>query len=316
MKKMINEVKVSGYVYEHDLTEKTVQNQASENFGKNFINGTLSVVTDEAGLNIVTVHYTYVTEVTKQGKPNITYQNLKRIIDSGKTWVLDGKDAATKVRLAPAAALNDFYPQGQDQVVSQQRCEGGFVTIINELQPEGSLERNSFKEDMIITSFQRIEDPNGENPDYGRLRGVVFNFRNDILPYDMVIRNPAGVNYFEAQDISKKNPLFINVRGSIVSTVVKETKTIESAFGEPTVDVVEKRQREWLVAQAGPTPYEWDNEETITAAELKEKIQDREVYLANEKKRSAEYYASKGTTTKASTSSATENIDDDEDFDF
>lgn len=315
MKKMINEVKLSGYVYEHDLAVKTVQNENSENFGKEFINGSLSVATDEAGLNVITVHYTYVTAMTKAGKPNITYQNLKRIIDSGKTWVTDGKDHATKVRLTPAAALNDFYPQGQDEVVSQQRCEGGFVTIISELQPEDSTERNSFRADMVITSFQRVEDENGEEPDYGRLRGVLFNFRNDILPYNMVIRNPAGIDYFEGKDISKKNPLFINVRGSIVSRVVKETKTTESAFGEPTVDVVERRQREWLVKTAGPNPYEWDDEESITVAEFKEKIQDREVYLANEKKRSAEYYASKGTVVKAD-NSATSNIDDDEDFDF
>ena len=314
---MINEVKISGYVYEHDLAVKTVQNENSENFGKEFINGSLSVATDEAGLNIVTVHYTYVTEMTKANKTNITYQNLKRIIDSGKTWITDGKDAATKVRLSTAAALNDFYPQGQDEVVSQQRCEGGFVTIINELQPDGSNERNSFRLDMVITSFQRVEGTDGEE-DYGRLRGVLFNFRNDILPYNMVIRNPAGVDYFEGQDISKKNPLFINVRGSIVSKVVKETKTTESAFGEPTVDIIERKQREWLVKTAGPNPYEWDTEESITIAEFKEKIQDREVYLANEKKRSADYYASKGTTTQAA-APVINNIsddDDDDDFDF
>ena len=313
---MINEVKISGYVYEHDLAVKTVQNQASENFGKEFINGSLSVATDEAGLNVVTVHYTYVTETTKAGKSNITYQNLKKIIDSGKTWVTDGKEAATKVRLTPAAALNDFYPQGQDEVVSQQRCEGGFVTIISELQPENSTERNSFKADMVITSFRRIVDEEGKEPDYGRLRGVLFNFRNDILPYDMVIRNPDGVDWFEDKDISAKNPLFINVRGSIVSRVVKTIKTTESAFGEPTVDVVERRQREWLVKTAGPNPYEWNTDETITVAELKEKMQDREVYLANEKKRSEEYYNNKGTVTKAESSSVTENINDDEDFDF
>ena len=312
---MINEVKLSGYVYEHDLAIKTVQNQQSENYGKEFINGSLSVATDEEGLNVITVHYTFVTEMTKAGKVNVTYSNLKKIIENGKTWVADGKENATKVRLTPAAALNDFYPQGQDELVSQQRCEGGFVTIVSELDPPESTSRNSFRCDMVITSFERVVDENGVEPDYGRLRGVFFNFRNDILPYNLVIRKPSGVDWFEEQDISKKNPLFINVRGSIVSKVIKTTKTTESAFGEPTVDVVERRQREWLVSTAGPVPYPWDDEESITAAELKEKAQDREVYLANEKKRSSEYYASRQAGVTKTTGSVTKNVAD-EDFNF
>lgn len=312
---MVNEVKISGYVYEHDLAIKTVQNQQSENFGKEFINGSLSVATDEEGLNVITVHYTFVTEITKKGAVNPTFTNLKRIIESGKSWVTDGKEAATKVRLSPAAALNDFYPQGQDDLVSQQRCEGGFVTIISELAPENSSERNSFKEDMIITSFERVVDEEGKEPDYGKIRGVIFNFRNDILPYNFIIRNPAGIDYFEEQDISKKSPLCIQVRGSIVSQVVKTTKTIESAFGEPTVDVVTKRQREWLIETAGPTIYDWDSETTITAAELKEKIQDREVYLANEKKRTADYYATRATSAKVDVKNVASEISE-EDFDF
>ena len=128
----VNQENVEGRVYEHDLTLKTVTNQQSENYGKEFISGSVSVATDEEGLNVLTVHYTYVTETTKQGKPNNTYTNLMRIME-GKTWVADGRDAATMVRLTPSLALNDFYPQGQTELVSQPRHEGGFVSIISEL---------------------------------------------------------------------------------------------------------------------------------------------------------------------------------------
>ena len=64
MKKMINTERIEGRVYQHNLTIKTVQNQTSANFGKEFISGNLEVAVDEAGLNIIPVHYTYVTETT------------------------------------------------------------------------------------------------------------------------------------------------------------------------------------------------------------------------------------------------------------
>ena len=41
-------------------------------------------------------------------------------------------------------------------------------------------------------------------------------------------------------------------------------------------------------------PYEFDTDETITADELKKVLQDREIYLASEKKRTEEWRASQG----------------------
>ena len=99
MKKAINTEHIEGRVYEHELTIKTVQNQQSSNYGKEFISGTLSVAVDEEGMNIVEVHFTYVTETTKAGKKNTTYTALKKIIDEGKAWITDGKDEATKVKI-------------------------------------------------------------------------------------------------------------------------------------------------------------------------------------------------------------------------
>ena len=80
MRKNTNQENIEGRVYEHDLKVKTVANKQSANFGKEFIQGSISIATDEAGLNVLTVHYTYVTEFTKSGNKNATYGNLKRII--------------------------------------------------------------------------------------------------------------------------------------------------------------------------------------------------------------------------------------------
>ena len=290
MRRNVNQEAIEGRVYEHDLTLKTVQNQQSENYGKEFISGSVSVATDEAGLNVLTVHYTYVTEMTKKGKQNTTYGNLKRIME-GKTWVNDGKDAAMKVRLTPSAALNDFYPEGRDQLVSQQRNEGGFVSIITDLNPEG------------VTLVEA--DPERDiSEDYARINCAIFNFRNDILPFNLIARSQGAINYFMGLEASPKDPVYTQVWGEIVSTTVKVEKTVESAFGEPSVDVSERRQREWVATGAKPVPYVFDDESTITKEELAKAIADRNVYREEVKTRTKEYYESKGNAVAAPSNSA------------
>lgn len=307
MRKNVNQENIEGRVYEHDLAIKKVQNQQSKNFGKDFINGSLSVATDEDGLNVLTVHYTYVTEITSTGKQNATYANLKRIME-GKTWVTDGKDAAMKVRLNPSAALNDFYPQGGDQLVSQQRNEGGFVSIVNDLKPVGE-GRQKFVFDTIITgtSFVEADPEKSIENDYVKINCVIFNFRNEILPFTLVAKSKGAIDYFMSLEASSSNPVYTQVWGEIVNTTVKVEKTIESAFGEPTVDISERQAREWVVTGAKPEPYVFGDESTITAQELSEAVANRNVYLEEVKNRAKEYYASQGTV-KTTPLSAVNNV--------
>ena len=129
MRKAINNEKIEGRVYQHNLTIKTVQNQTSANYGKEFISGNLEIAVDEEGLNVIPVHFTYVVETTNSGNKNQTYANLKKIIDDNKTWITVGKDEAQKVRINTAIDLNDFYTQ-DDNLVSVKTNEGGFVSFI------------------------------------------------------------------------------------------------------------------------------------------------------------------------------------------
>lgn len=80
MKAMINKSHVEGILYEHDLELKT-SGPNSKNPGTQFITGTVSIATDDAGLNIVPVHFTYVTATTAKGGTNATFTTLKNIID-------------------------------------------------------------------------------------------------------------------------------------------------------------------------------------------------------------------------------------------
>lgn len=300
MRKAINTERIEGRVYQHNLAVKTVQNQASANFGKEFIAGTLDVAVDEEGLNVIPVHFTYVTETTSQGNKNATYANLKRIVDGGKTWVTDGKDEALKVRIDTAIALNDFYTQ-DDQLVSVKTNEGGFVTIVSDLNVEN--ERNTFAVDMVITGVKRIEaDPEKNiNEDYVTVKGAIFNFRNDLLPVEFLVKHNDGMKYFEDLGATPAEPIYTKVWGKINCGTITNEVTEDSAFGESSVRTYERKVREWVITGTAKVAYDFGDEKVLTAKELTEAMQNREVMLAETKKRSEEYRASKAAGTATST---------------
>ena len=292
MRKAINTERIEGRVYQHSLAVKTVQNQTSANFGKEFISGNIEVAVDEEGLNVIPVHFTCVTPTTNAGAENRTFTALKRILDGGKTWVTDGKDEALKVRIDTAIALNDFYTQ-DGNLVSTKVNEGGFVTIISELGVEN--ERNTFAADMVITGVTRVEKNEERNieEDYVTVKGAIFNFRNDLLPVEFVVRNETGMKYFEDLGVTGAEPLYTKVWGKIeCRTIVNEVKE-DSAFGEASVRTYERKTKEWVITGTAKVPYDFGDENVLTADELTKAAQNREVMLADTKKRSEEYRANK-----------------------
>lgn len=302
MRKVLNKEHIEGRVYEHNLAIKTVQNSESKNFGKEFIGGTIDIATDEDCTNIVTVTFTYVTETTSKGGKNETFTTLKNIIESGKTVLIDGKDVATLIKIDTALAVNDFYTSrtGEEVLVTAKRNEGGFAHIVNKLCAES--DRNTFEVDMLINGTRLVEADEEKNiaADYLVVKGAVFNFRNAILPVEFVVKNPSGIKYFDSLDASPSNMIFTKVWGKINSETVKTVKTEESKFGEAKVTEYERSVKEWVITGAANEPYELDDEKNgITMDEIKKALADREVYLADVKKRQDEYQASKNSTTPA-----------------
>lgn len=295
MRKTLNKEHIEGRIYEHNLAVKKVQNKESSNYGKDFIGGTLDIATDDGCLNIVTVTFTYVTELTSKGSKNETYAALKNIIENGKTVLADGMEAATMVKVDTALGLNDFYTSknGQDTLVSAKRNEGGFVHIVKSLSEPSK--RNTFEMDMLINGTKLVEaNPEKDIEEYLVVKGAVFNFRNAILPVEFVVKNPNGIKYFESLDASTSNMTFTKVWGKICSETIKSVKTEESKFGEAKVTEYERVIKEWVITGTANETYEIDDEQNgITLEEVKKAIADREFYLADVKKKQDEYQASK-----------------------
>ena len=297
MRKIVNREHIEGILFQHDL-ELKVTGETSKNPGTQYIAGNIEIAVDEEGLNVIPVHFTYVTEMTNSGKKSPTFTVLKRIIDEDKTTVSVGKDEAFKLRVDTALSLNDFYTQ-DDQLVSAKVNEGGFVSIVNSLCDEK--ERNTWEADMIITGCNIIDaDPEKNiNEDYMQVKGAIFNFRNEVLPVDFVLRNKDGFKHFENMDASGANPTFTKVWGRINCLTKTTTVEEETAFGEAAVRTYERKVKEWEITGT-PKVISYDfGGEDLTAEELTKAMQDREIKLADVKKRTEEYRAQRNVGTVA-----------------
>jgi hypothetical protein len=242
------------------------------------------------------VHFTYVTATTSTGKENAAFATLMNIINGvHKSVMAHGAENASQFRIDSAIGLNEFYTErdGKEEFVSVKRNEGGFIHLTNELK-ENENERNTFDCDIIINRVTHMEaDPEREIPEKAIVKGYTFDFRGALLPVEFSVVNPNAINYFEGLEASDKNPVFTHVRGRQISEVVVKRIEEESAFGEPSIRTVKNTRKDFIITWATSEPYIWDDESSITAAEMNKLLSDREVYLATMRTRNEEYKASK-----------------------
>lgn len=304
MKKLTNGSHIEGYIYEHNLSQK-VSGENSKNPGTEYINGTLDIATDDEMTNIVQVHFSYVTPTYgKTGRPNNNYNILAAIAQGKVGSVMEhGKEYAGKVRIDSAIALNEWYDRQSGELVSVKRNEGGFVHQVSELcDPQ---HRSTFNVDMVITGVNHVDaDEERGVLEHAVLKGCIFDFRNSLLPVEFTVYNPRAMSYFEGAEPSNRNPMFTRVQGQEVSKTIIRKVEEESAFGEPIIKESRSTQREYVITWAQTEPYMWDDESTLTANEFTEMIANREIHLAEIKKRQDDYQASKGSAFAAPASTS------------
>lgn len=273
-----NVVYIEGYVYNFSLFPN-VAGPNSKSPGQEYINGTVNIATDEDGINIVSVRYTYVIPTWKSGKENETYTILKALINGAPTWEKDGKNKATKLRIQGDVEVNDFMGRDGNMVETKQ-VRGGFTHYANDGFRD---KRNNFETDMLITSTNLVEVENGNN--YMNISGYVFNFRNDFIPVTYTLTNEAGIKYFESLDISMNDPYYVYVWGKIVSTTQRVEHQVETAWGAPQVEYTTRTLRMWEMEGCAPESYDFNDESTMTLAEFKQGLENREQQKAEAKAR-------------------------------
>jgi hypothetical protein len=300
MKKVINELNVVGRVYEHELKIKQVQNENSSNYGKNYISGKIHIAIDEDGINVIPVYVTYIAETTKDGGKNKSFALLKELVDNNLTWIEQGKDGAMKISVLGSVVEKSFYNEN-NELISTKQNEASVFTKVNKFSTndtDRNYPRAKFKVDSVVFSLKRIEadEDKGITEDYAVVKCGLFNWRNELYIMDFKIYNPQGIEYFENLEPSGSNPVFIQLYGGVNCQTVTLEKETPTAFGKPIVEQVTRTTREWIIESASSTPFEYGEEGALTAEELKQCVADRELRLAELKKRTEEWRADRAKT--------------------
>ena len=297
-KSFYNATHVEGLLYEHSLELKTT-GPNSKAPGTQYIAGEIKIATDTARTNIVPIHFTYVTATTSKGTANATYTMLNNIISGNIGTVMqDGVERAGRLRVDSAIALNEWYSDrnGAEELISAKRNEGGFVHTADSFA-DNEAARSTFDCDILITNVTHKDaDPEKNLPDKAIVKGAIFNFRNALMPVEFSAIDPRAIAYFEGLNASQKDPVFTRVKGQQVSETITRKVTEASAFGDPAVNERKTSHKEFVITWAAPEPYEWDSEETLTAADVTKMIADREVMLATMKQQREEYKKSQEST--------------------
>lgn len=323
-KAFLNRTTVSGYIFnlegsrEWDNLQHRVTGENSKNPGQEYISGVVSVATDDEALNVVQVHFTFVTPTWgKSGKENKNYDFLLDLIKRNEAGTLDTFEKcgtnAEKVTITGDLSLNEFV-DNEGEVVAVKQVRGSFIGKMSPRDTMGA----TFELEALISNAAIREVEDGE--DYMNVNGYAFNFRNELLPIGLTVRIPAGINFFEGAEISSKNPFLGKITGAIVSNIITVTKDESEVDGFGEAKPTTRSIRAWDVLTARAT-MEFDDEEYLTRAELKQLLADRADHEAEIKKQAEERAAKKeaesgagfGSTAKSSKSAK---VEDDDDFDF
>ena len=148
---------------------------------------------------------------------------------------------------------------------------------------------------MLITKVTHIDADPEKNiaEDFTTVSGAIFGYGPVLLPVSFVVRNEMGMNYFENLDATPSKPVFTKVWGRINCMTIKTARTEESAFGEAAVQTYERKSREYVITGTAKVPYDFGDEEVLTAADVNKMTQNRQVMLAEVEKRYNERQANK-----------------------
>lgn len=232
-------------VLRNDLKNKTTGEDYSAITGSY----TLEVPTVDGAQNMSL--RTFTMEKNKSGAVNGTFTIMKRWLDDAQAN--DGNLVAyanKPYRISTSIRSNIFVNQ-QGEVVDTVVIESGFVSDRNPGVP-----RAEFKQDFLITSapFEETQRGTGDLTGRAKITGLIFDYQDVAFPITFILDNPEATTWFEGLDASNQNPVLLEIWGKVINSVSRFEHTVESAFGEPHVEVFENVVRENIITGASIEP--------------------------------------------------------------
>ena len=257
MAKTYNAIDMKGRLYNYKL--EIIQTEKGE-----AISGEVELEVDENGTRVSARFFGYPTY--NSGKPNKTYVILDDMLAGDYKTVVDNGEDADWLGMSGSIEVGYFVAKNantDDGIVRSQKIRGNFIN------PNGKKEySNKWKLDMIITEVIDV-DANEERqlPRYVKTNGYfVDDYNERVMWVEFQARSEAAMNYIIGLDPSIETPYYVPVWGSISS--IKRVVITESAFGDPKIE--EYNNTAWEITGMQTSPYDWNDEATMTDEQFEE----------------------------------------------
>lgn len=258
-----NNVVIAGNLVDVNLRmEEKVTRDTNEPYTAILGTFTLSVPSENETSNIQL--RTFAKEYFNSGKENPSFKIFKSWltdISEHDGLLTNFKDKMYRVNTKISG--NAFLNQ-QGELVEAVQIQAGFLN-----SSQVGLPRAEFTADALITSTPteviKNEEPTG---DYN-LNVTLFDDYSGSFPCSFTLKDPRAVEYFEGLDASQGNPVLIEIWGKIINNEIETKKVVESAFGEPLIEVSSITISQRVITGAALEPKEITDEVQESMDKLK-----------------------------------------------
>lgn len=267
MKPGINEAIIEGV-----LSEKIVRDFDDGAVAGEFVIEVPMKVDGEEFTSLIPVSF-YSKPLTNAQKPNVAYKGIKTVIESAKSLAeVDGDyTKADRIRLRSGNLGENMFFSQDDRFVSFARIRGNFFDRVSATD---CLPKAQFKAKMIIGNIgPEIVKQGGEEVETGRLRvvGQIVQYNGAIDEITFIVQNKSYVDKIEKNWSIGDT---VNVSGVIKYTTseVAVEEEEEDGFGEPVVNTLTRRVREFIITGGSSGPVEGYDEDDIAEARRERKL--------------------------------------------
>ena len=279
------------------LAEKTLEEVTTD--GKTSIRGNLVIQTTPE--NQVTINV-YINKLTNAGAENKAYKGIETVMNTYKSIAEVGIDEATRVRITNGQVEPNTYYDAQGMEHTNVRYKSNFFTSLKaseELEPKAN-----FEIELYVNSIMPEVNKDGEET--GRI------FVNGIVPLysgcetiKLIASNEIidGINWAEAISDGYEIGQTGRFYGRVVNEKVETIKLIPM-LGGATREEKSYKYNSGLLITGASNPYEEENPNNYSLEAIQKGMAERELILAEKKKKAMEKGNSNSGTSAASTKAA------------
>lgn len=284
---------VEGILAEKTLEEVTVD-------GKTSIRGNLVIQTTPE--NQITLNV-YINKITNAGTENKAYKGIETVMTNYKSIAEVGLDEATRIRVTNGQVEPNTYYDNNGMEHNNVRYKSNFFNSLKageELEPKAD-----FEIELYVNSIRPEVNTDGDETGRVFVDGIVPLYSGcEIITLIASNEVVDGVDWAEAIT----NGYEVGQTGKFYGRVVnerKETIKLIPMLGGATREEKSYTYNSGLLITGASNPYEEENPNNYALEAIKAGMAERELLLAEKKKKAVEKNSSSNATgvTKTSTTS-------------